>query len=96
MNVRTAGIDEAAFKLPTETLRFLPKGALKEANHFSCSIRPLGVYMRAPRASAKPRVTASMHQPVFENDSAAQVTVYGTGERVTTWDLAVLGRGIDS
>ena len=53
-------------------LRSLLDGVLiEEANHLASSLWALWIHIRAARVSPEPRVTAFMHQPMFENNASS-------------------------
>ena len=67
---------------PKAVLRSLLNDVLIEkANHLARSVRAFGIHVRATRAPAKPRVTAFMHQPVFENNASRRIAVNGASSR---------------
>src|SRR6266550_5075765 len=80
---------------PKAVVRTLLEGVLiEEANHFTRSIRPSWVRVGAAQATAKPRVTAAMHSPVFKYGAAGRIPVHRARVRVTARHLSTFGRGV--
>src|SRR4051812_15477814 len=65
---------------------------IEKAHHLARGIRTFRINVRSVRAPAKPSVTASMHQPVFEDNPSRRIAVSGTRVSMTSWYLAAFSR----
>ena len=68
----------------------------EKANHLGGCTRPPRVAVRACTATAKPSVTATVHEPVLEHDSPGGVSVNRPGIGMTIQRLATFGPNLSA